>query len=135
MELKLLRAGFDDTTVAQLMYNKNILCIYVGLNKKKGWSPIANLPDGRYSLRMPMKAGEQWSLQLTMPPSRKPLLMNLQNLVQEELPGYDNMPLYLSLGTSRDQISYAAKEAIAKVTAAIKDGDRVFITIRSQYLV
>jgi hypothetical protein len=135
MELKLLRACFDETTVAQLMLNNKILCIYIGLNKKRGWSPVVSLPDGRYSLRQPRNADEQWNLQLTTSQSRKPLLMNLHNLTQEELTGYDDAPIYLSLGKGKDQISEPAKQAIARVAAAIQAGEKVYITIRSEYIV
>ena len=135
MELKLLRASFEETTVAQLMFNNKLLCVYVGLKKNQGWSPIANLPDGRYALCKPRNANEQWNLQLTNSQSRKPLLMNLHNLSQEELTGYDDAPLYLSLGKGREQISEPAKQAISRVATAIQSGNKVYITIRSQYIV
>lgn len=134
MELTLLRANFNETTVAQLLLNNTLLCVYVGLNKKQGWSPIASLPDGRYSLRKPKKETEQFSLQITFPQSRKPLLMDLRNLKQNELNGYDDAPLYLSIANGPEQISPIAKDNIAKVIAAMQQGDRVHITIRSQYL-
>ena len=134
MELKLLRACFPESTVGQLFYNNQLLCVYFGLNKKHGWTPVANLPDGRYSLKKPAKGNEEWSLQITLPESRKPLLMDLSNLVQEELNGYGNAPLYLSLGNGRQQISQPAKQNIGKVIAAVNSGDKVFINICSQYM-
>jgi len=117
-----------------LFMNNQLLCIYIGSNKKRGWTPVAGLPDGRYSLRKPAKNKENWSLQITYGKSRKPLLMDLRNLVQEEIKGYDDTPLYLSLGDSPEQLSEPAKQNISKVVAAISRGDKVYLTISSKLL-
>ena len=136
MELKFLRVQFpNSTTMGQLFMNNKLLCIYVGVNNIKGGIPVDGLPDGRYSLRKPGKGYEDWSLQVTSDQSRKPLFMNLSELLQEELLGYDeDVPIYLSWNTGHQQMTDMAKQNISSVIAAIEKGEKVFLNIRSEFL-
>jgi hypothetical protein len=121
--------------MGQLFLNKELLCIYVGVNSKKGGIPVDNFPDGRYSLRKPGKKNEDWSLQVTSDEYRKPLFMDLSALLQDELTGYDeDAPLYLSWCNGIQQMTNLAKQNIGKVVAAIEKGEKVFLTISSQCL-
>lgn len=134
MELRLLRAQFPNSMMGQLFMNSQLLCIYVGANNQKGWTPIAGLPDGRYCLYKPVDEHKHRRIQVTSAQS-KPLRMKLNDLSQEALTGYDkNAPLYHSWGSGRQQMTDLAKQNIDKIIAAIDNGDEVYVTICSQYL-
>lgn len=133
MELRLLRAQFPHSMMGQLFMNGQLLCIYIGSNNQKGWTPIAGLPDGRYCLHKPGDENKQGSIQVTNAPGRKPLVMKSGS--HEELTGYDkNAPLYLSWGHGQQQLSELAKQNIETIMAAIENGEDVHLTIFSQYL-
>jgi hypothetical protein len=135
MELKLLRALFPNGTMGQLFMNNKLLCIYVGVNNYKGGTPVDRLPDGRYSLRKPGKKNEDWSLQITSDTNRKPLYMNLGQLSMEELTGYDEeAPIYLSWGGGQQQMTDMARQNVAGIITALERGEKVALTICSQYL-
>ncbi|THU34951.1 hypothetical protein FAM09_23465 [Niastella caeni] len=135
MELRLLRAQFPNSMMGQLFMNNQLLCIYVGANNQKGWTPIAGLPDGRYCLHKPGEENKHGSIQVTSANNRKPLRMKLSNLLHDELTGYDKeAPLYLSWKSGQQQMTGLAKQNIDKVIAAIDNGDEVHLTIFSQYL-
>ena len=135
MILRLLRAQFPHSMMGQLFMNNQLLCIYVGANNHKGWTPIAGLPDGRYCLHKACEENKHRRIQVTSVESSKPLFMKLNNLLHEELTGYDkDAPLYLSWGSGQQQMSELAKQNIDKVIAAIDNGDEVHLTICSQYL-
>jgi hypothetical protein len=135
MELRLLRAQFPNSMMGQLYMNNQLLCIYVGANHQKGWTPIAGLPDGRYYLHKPGEENKQRSIQVTSAENSKPLRMKLYDLPHEGLTGYDKgAPLYLSWGSGQQQMSELAKQNIDKIIAAIDNGDEVHLTICSQYL-
>jgi hypothetical protein len=135
MELKLMRALFPNGTMGQLFKNNKLLCIYVGVNNNKGGTPVDHLPDGRYSLRKPGKSNEDWSLQVTSDRIRKPLFMNLSLLSMEKLTGYDEeAPIYLSWGTGQQQMTEMARQNVAGIITAIGKGEKVYLTICSQYV-
>lgn len=132
MELKLMRVSFPGSTMGQLYKEDQLLCIYIGWNEKKGWTPIAHLPDGRYSLRKPRTGNEDWDLQLIFNKSRKPLLMDFKKLSQQEMKGYEDAPLYLSFGDGQNLLSELARRNVRQVIEAIRAGDRVYLTISSK---
>jgi len=135
MELRLLRAQFPHSTMAQLFMNNELLCIYVGAYNQKGWTPIAALPDGRYCLHKPSEKNKDWRIQVTSIQNRPLSFMKLNSLVHEELTGYDkDAPLYVSWGTAGQQMTERARQNIDKVIAAIEQGDDVLLSIFSQYL-
>jgi hypothetical protein len=135
MELKLMRALFPNSTMGQLFMNNKLLCIYVGVNNNKGGTPVDRLPDGKYSLRKPGKNNEDWSLQVTSDINRKPLYMDLRQLSMEELTGYDEeAPIYLSWCTGQQQMTEKARQNVAGIITAIEKGEKVSLTIFSQYL-
>jgi hypothetical protein len=132
MELKLIRACFPGSTMGQLYLNKQLLCVYIGLNEEKGWIPAAHFPDGRYSLRKPRIKNKDWDLQLTFSESRKPLLMDFKKLMQQDLKDYDEAPLYICMGNGRDQLSEQARKNMKQVVTAIETGEKVYLTISSK---
>ena len=135
MELRLLRAQFPHSMMAQLFMNNQLFCIYVGANNQKGWTPIANLPDGRYCLHKPNEDSEYRRIQVSNATSRKSLLMKLNNLLQEEMIGYDTKaPLYVSWGAGPQQMTDLAKQNIDNIMAAIDKGEEVNLSVFSQYL-
>jgi hypothetical protein len=121
--------------VGQLFLNSQLLCIYVGASNQKGWTPIAALPDGSYCLHKASEENTHRRIQVTSAQKRKPLLMKVNNLLREELTGYDkDAPLYLSWASGQQQMTQLAKQNIDKVIAAIDRGEEVHLTIFSQYL-
>ena len=131
MELRLLRAQFPHSTMAQLFMNNQLLCIYVGADNKKGWTPIAGLPDGVYCLHKPNDNSEQGAIQVSNAGNR----MKVNRLLKEELTGYDSKaPLYVSWGTEQQQLTDLAKQNINTIMAAIDNGEEVHLSIFSQYL-
>ncbi|HEY8898035.1 MAG TPA: hypothetical protein VIM79_24585 [Niastella sp.] len=133
MELRLLRAQFPHSMMGQLFMNNQLLCIYIGANNQKGWTPIAGLPDGQYHLHKPVNENKPYSIQVTSAETRRQLRMNLTG--QEELTGYDKeAPLYVSWTSGQQQMSDLARQNIDKVIAAIDMGEEVHLTICSQYL-
>ena len=135
MELRLLRAQFPNSMMGQLFMNNQLLCIYVGTNNQKGWTPIARLPDGRYCLHKTGEENKDRRIQVTNAQSSKPFRMKLNDLSNDGLTGYDkDAPLYLSWGSGQQQMTELAKQNIDKVIAAIDNGDEVHLTICSQYL-
>jgi hypothetical protein len=133
MELRLLRAQFPHSMMGQLFMNNQLLCIYIGTNNQKGWTPIAGLPDGQYHLHKPVNENKPYSIQVTSAETRRQLRMNLTG--QEELAGYDEAaPLYVSWTNGQQQMSVLARQNIDKVIAAIDMGEEVHLTICSQYL-
>jgi len=133
MELRLLRAQFPHSMMGQLFMNNQLLCIYIGANNQKGWTPIAGLPDGQYHLHKPVNENKPYSIQVTSAETRRQLRMNLTG--QEELTGYDKeAPLYVSWTSGQQQMSELARQNIDKVIAAIDMGEEVQLTICSQYL-
>jgi hypothetical protein len=134
MELKLIRALFPNSTMAQLYKNDKMLCMYVGMNNSQVGTPVDGLPDGRYLLRKPGVGKEDWDLQITSDSIRKPVLMKFGDSVKTEMVTYDdNMPLYLSWVTGQEMTEKAI-ENIGIVTAAIEKGEKIFITIQSEFL-
>lgn len=135
MELRLLRAQFPNSTMAQLFMNNDLVCLYVGTYTEKGWTPIASLPDGRYCLHKPAEAHKDWHIQVTSVQKRPRSFMTLNNLLYEDLTGYDkDVPLYVSWGITGQRITPTAKRNIDKIIAAIEQGDEVYLSIFSQYL-
>ncbi|MCS3795166.1 hypothetical protein [Niastella sp. OAS944] len=135
MELRLLRAQFPHSMMGQLFMNNQLLCIYIGANNQKGWTPIAGLPDGQYHLHKPVNENKPYSIQVTSAESRRQLRMSLARLSKEELAGYDKeAPLYVSWTNGQQQMTDLARQNIDKVIAAIDMGEEVHLTISSQYL-
>jgi hypothetical protein len=133
MELKLIRALFPNSTMAQLYKNGKMLCMYIGMNNQAG-TPVEGLPDGRYSLRKPGEGREDWDLQITSDSVRKPVLMKFGDSIKTETVSYDDdMPLYLSWGRGQEMTKKAI-ENIGAITAAIAKGEKVFITIESEFV-
>jgi hypothetical protein len=135
MELRLLRAQFPHSMMGQLFMNNQLLCIYIGTNNQKGWTPIAGLPDGTYYLHKPANEHKPASIQVTSAETRRQLRMNLTNLTHNELAGYDKeAPLYVNWTSGQPQMTDLARQNIDKVIAAIDMGEEVHLTICSQYL-
>lgn len=135
MELRLLRAQFPHSMMGQLFMNNHLLCIYIGANNQKGWTPIAGLPDGQYHLHKPVNEHRPYSIQVTSAETHRRLRMNLARLSQEDLAGYDKeAPLYVSWTSGQQQMTDLARQNIEKVINAIAMGEEVHLTIYSQYL-
>jgi hypothetical protein len=131
MELRLLRAQFPNSIMAQLFMNNQLLCIYVGADNQKGWTPIAGLPDGKYYLHKPHGEDNWGTIQVSDAGNR----MKLNRLLKENLTDYDSKaPLYVNWGADQQQLTDLAKQHINTIMAAIDEGEEVHLSIFSQYL-
>lgn len=131
MELTLIRRYYPEGTNGKLWDAERLVCHTIELPWLENMHNVSCIPEGRYALQKRFTVKRQEHLVLRDVPNRSHILIHPANYALEELQGCI-APVTTLLSAGRGLHSRLATEKLTSlVFAALKRGEEVYLTIKS----